>query len=145
MTSFVVCIRVCNVSNDPSISIFKIKQSKKKYWPWSQREFDPLKRCQPNPSETVLKSWTFLDMGTFHFTSPRKHYNQSSTGHMIGRDSSVGIGTLYGLDGQGIESWWRPEFLHPSGPAYTHCCTMGTAFLWWLKEVGAWSWPATLI
>jgi len=36
----------------------------------------------------------------------------------VGRDTSVGIATRYGLDGPGIESWWgggeilrtRPEF-----------------------------------
>jgi hypothetical protein len=27
-----------------------------------------------------------------------------------GRDSSVGIATGYGLDGQGIESWWGRDF-----------------------------------
>jgi hypothetical protein len=34
-----------------------------------------------------------------------------------GLDSSVGIATRYGLDGQGIESRWRRDILHPSGPA----------------------------
>ena len=34
-----------------------------------------------------------------------------------GRDSSVGIATRYGLDGPGIESRWRWDFLHPSRPA----------------------------
>jgi hypothetical protein len=32
----------------------------------------------------------------------------------VGRDSSVGIATGYGLDGPGIESWWRRGFPHPS-------------------------------
>jgi hypothetical protein len=35
------------------------------------------------------------------------------TGTMY-RDSSVGIGTGYGLDGPGIESWWRRDFPHLS-------------------------------
>jgi len=35
----------------------------------------------------------------------------------VGRDSSVGIGTGYGLDGQGIESLWRQDFPHLSRPA----------------------------
>ena len=35
----------------------------------------------------------------------------------MGRDSSVDIATRYGLDGPGIESWWRRGFLHPSRPA----------------------------
>jgi len=57
----------------------------------------------------------------------------------MGRDSSVGIRTLYGLDGEGIESRWGREFLHPSGTAYPPSCTMGTASLWRRKAVGAWS------
>jgi hypothetical protein len=36
---------------------------------------------------------------------------------VVGRDSSVGIATGYGLDGLGIESRWGPDFLHPSRPA----------------------------
>ena len=35
----------------------------------------------------------------------------------MGRDSSVGIATRYGLDGPAIESWWGRDFLHPSRPA----------------------------
>ena len=35
----------------------------------------------------------------------------------VGRDSSVGIATVYGLDGLGIESWWQRYFPHPSRPA----------------------------
>ena len=35
----------------------------------------------------------------------------------VGRDSAVGIATRYGLDGQGIESRWGPDFPHPSRPA----------------------------
>jgi len=33
------------------------------------------------------------------------------------RDSSVGIGSRYGLDGPGIESRWGRDFLHLSRPA----------------------------
>jgi hypothetical protein len=33
---------------------------------------------------------------------------------IVGRDSSVGIATLYGLDGPGIESHWGRDFSHPS-------------------------------
>ena len=38
----------------------------------------------------------------------------------IGRDSSVGIATGYGLDGPGIESWWGRDFPHlgPTQPLY---------------------------
>ena len=35
----------------------------------------------------------------------------------MGRDSSVGIATRYGLDGPGIESRWQRDFPHPSRPA----------------------------
>ena len=34
----------------------------------------------------------------------------------VGRDSSVSIATRYGLDGPGIESWWRRDFPQPSRP-----------------------------
>ena len=34
----------------------------------------------------------------------------------VGRDSSVGIATSYGLDGPGIESRWGRDFQHPSRP-----------------------------
>jgi hypothetical protein len=36
---------------------------------------------------------------------------------MVGRDSSVGIATRYGLDGPGIESWWGRDFSQRSRPA----------------------------
>jgi hypothetical protein len=35
----------------------------------------------------------------------------------MGRDSTVGIATRYGLDSPGIESRWRRDFLHPSRTA----------------------------
>ena len=41
----------------------------------------------------------------------------------MGRDSTVGIATRYGLDNPGIESRWRRDFPHPSrlalGPTQT--------------------------
>jgi hypothetical protein len=33
------------------------------------------------------------------------------------RDSVADIATRYGLDGLGIESWWRRDFPHPSRPS----------------------------
>jgi len=36
---------------------------------------------------------------------------------MRDRDSSVGIATLYGVDGLGIESRWGRDFPYPSRPA----------------------------
>jgi hypothetical protein len=37
--------------------------------------------------------------------------------NLLGRDSSVGIATAYGLDGSGIESRWGRDFPRPSKPA----------------------------
>ena len=36
---------------------------------------------------------------------------------MVGRDGVVGIATYYGLDGLGIESRWRRDFMHLSRQA----------------------------
>jgi hypothetical protein len=36
---------------------------------------------------------------------------------IVGRDSSVGIATRYGLDGPGIESRWGRNFSQPFRPA----------------------------
>ena len=35
----------------------------------------------------------------------------------MGRDTSVGIATQYGLGGRGIESWWGRDFPHTPRPA----------------------------
>ena len=37
--------------------------------------------------------------------------------NFVGRDSSVGIATRYGLDGPGIEPRWGRDLPHPSRPA----------------------------
>jgi hypothetical protein len=39
---------------------------------------------------------------------------------ICGPGSVVGIGTVYGLDSSGIESWWGWNFPHLSGPALGH-------------------------
>ena len=57
----------------------------------------------------------------------------------MGRDSSVGIVTRYGLDGPGIESWWEARFsaLVLNGPrAYPASCTMGTGSFPRVKRSG---------
>ena len=36
---------------------------------------------------------------------------------IVGRDSSVGIATRYGLDGPAFEYRWGPDFPHPFRPA----------------------------
>ena len=38
------------------------------------------------------------------------------TGMAVGRDSSVGITTRYGVDGPGLEFWRVRDFPHPSRP-----------------------------
>ena len=66
----------------------------------------------------------------------------------MGRDSTVGIATRYGLDGPVIECRWGRDFPHPSRPAleaYTASCTMGTGSLPGGKAAGAWCWPPTPI
>jgi len=37
--------------------------------------------------------------------------------HFVGRDSSAGIATRYGLDGSVIESRWGRDFSAPARPA----------------------------
>jgi hypothetical protein len=47
-------------------------------------------------------------------------YNEIFVLHVhtcMDRDSAVCIATRYGLNGPGIESRWRRDFLHPSRPA----------------------------
>ena len=57
----------------------------------------------------------------------------------MGRDSSVGIATRYGLDGPGIESRWEARFSAPfqTGPgAYPASSTTGTGSIPGLKRPG---------
>jgi hypothetical protein len=54
------------------------------------------------------------------------------TAKVVGRDSSVGIASCYGLDGPGIESRWRTRFYArvQTGPgAHPASSTMDTGFL----------------
>ena len=66
----------------------------------------------------------------------------------LGRDSSVGMATRYGLDGRGIQSRWGRDFPHLSRPA------LGPTQppIQWVqglfpgcKAAGAWRWPPTPI
>ena len=59
----------------------------------------------------------------------------------VGRDSSVGIGTLYGLSGPGIESRWGEEIFRtrpdqPWGP--TSLLYNGYLVISGSKTAGAW-------
>ena len=59
----------------------------------------------------------------------------------VGRDSSVGIATRYGMDGPGIESRWgrRQDFPHPSRPgAHPASYTKDTGSFPGGKAAGAW-------
>jgi hypothetical protein len=53
------------------------------------------------------------------YQNKRPHTSAKSlpTDHSVGRDSSVRIAALYGLDGPGIESRWRRDFPQTSRPA----------------------------
>ena len=64
-------------------------------------------RCVMLPPRTSCASIEMFIMSYNMTVKPCKN---------VGRDSSVGIATRYGLDGPGIESrWWR-DFPHPSKP-----------------------------
>ena len=57
----------------------------------------------------------------------------------MGRYTSVGIATRYGLDGQGIEAWWWARFSAPvqTGPgAHPTSCTVGTGSFPGIKRPG---------
>jgi len=64
----------------------------------------------------------------------------------VGRDSSVGIATRYGLDSPGIESRWGKRFSAPvqTGPgAHPASYTVGTGSFPGGKAAGAWPLPPT--
>ena len=63
----------------------------------------------------------------------------------MGRDSSVGIATRYGLDGRGIESRWGRDFPHPSRPALEPNQPLYNGYRVSPrgKAAGAWRWPTT--
>jgi hypothetical protein len=55
----------------------------------------------------------------------------------VGRDSTVGIATRYGLEGLGIESRRRRDFPHPSKPAaHPDSCTICTGSFQRMKRPG---------
>ena len=59
----------------------------------------------------------------------------------MGRDSSDGIATRYGLDGPGIEFLRGRDFPHTSRPALGPTqppCIMGTGSFLGVKRHGAW-------
>jgi len=67
--------------------------------------------------------------------------NRYSCVLQLGRDSSFGIATPYGLDGLGIESRWGAGFPAPAqtGPgAHPASYTMGTGSFAGVKRPEAW-------
>jgi hypothetical protein len=69
--------------------------------------------CQQISGEDDLPP-TFTERDT---PLPSGNVFDTSKGVCVGRDSSVGIATCYGLEGPGIESRWGRDFQHPSRPA----------------------------
>jgi hypothetical protein len=62
-----------------------------------------------------------------------------SAPYIVGRDSSVGIETRYGLDGPGMEPRWGPRFSTPvqTGPeSHPACYTIGPGFFPRVKRPG---------
>jgi hypothetical protein len=57
------------------------------------------------------ENWWILTNKEIYAIVKKTYHNR------VGRDSSVGIATDYGLDGPGIESRWRRDFSHTSRPA----------------------------
>jgi hypothetical protein len=60
---------------------------------------------------------------------------------VVGRDSSVGIATRYGLDGPGIESRWEARFsatVQTDPGPHQASCAMNTGSFPGGKAVGAW-------
>ena len=63
-----------------------------------------------------INAWNFLTNLLISF-SRRTLLHGVIMAYAVGRDSSVGITTGYGLEGPGIESRWGLDFPHPSRPA----------------------------
>jgi len=65
---------------------------------------------------------------------------------MLGRDSSVGIATHYGLDGPEIESRWGQDFPHPSRQALGAHSFLYNGYRVFSggKAAGAWHHPPNL-
>jgi hypothetical protein len=67
-------------------------------------------RYGQNPDRT---NWHFTRFHSEPHKTKVKFFSSVPTWAYVGRDSSVGIAALYGLDGPGIESRWRPDFPRP--------------------------------
>ena len=58
----------------------------------------------------------------------------------IGRDSSVGVATRYGLGGPGIESRWGRDVPHPSRPALGLPILLYNGYRVFSGGKAGWSW-----
>ena len=60
-----------------------------------------------------------MDCSGIQLGHPRRQADDCPHGpsFIVGRDSSVGMATRYGLDCPGIGFWWKRDFSHPSRPA----------------------------
>ena len=129
-----------------------------------------LPRIQPDVSSHLLPKWwstKYLDqsyLSPYHLHArsiatnteiPKEQVtciNHKVPRHVIGlsmgRDSSVGTATLYGLYGPGIESRREARFSAPvqTGPgAHPASCIMGTGSFLGGKAAGAWCWQSNSI
>jgi hypothetical protein len=82
----------------------------------------PRKTATPVPA-TQTAGLAALEIVKFSYTF--QELNHVSSVHIgsvnifrVGRDSSVGIATRYGLDGTGIESRWGRDISHPPNRTY---------------------------
>ena len=93
-------------------------------------------------SITTTAIWCKYHWKITHALINRAHYIRQITFLLecrMGRDSSVGIATRYGLDGPGIESWWGARFSASvqTGPeAHPASYTMGTGSFLGVKRLG---------
>jgi hypothetical protein len=95
----------------------------------------------------VLKCGSFKLLETSGPSRPVMGLNLPLPPWCVGRDSSVGIATRYGLDGPRIESRCGSVFLHPSIPARGAtgllCNRSILVYITGVKAAGIWLWPST--
>jgi hypothetical protein len=100
----------------------------------------PIVRYQVHVAQRTLRVSVTKDQPTDalkEVTAVCSKTTDSNGIHRVGRDSSVGRATRYGLDGPGIESRRGRDFSHPSRSALRPTCyTMGTGSFPGVKRPG---------
>ena len=88
--------------------------------------------------DSLLTLWIFcLHYNCMAFLCILKPYiNKTLLSWIVGRDSSVGTVTRYGLDGLGSNPGGGRDFQHPSRPAHPASCTVGTGSFLGVKRSG---------